>query len=107
MKKVLALPAIGLLALFCSCQKQQTEAERNAEIELQVNQRLAAEHQAEEQQQQLAQRQAELDAREKALANRESARSEHTSASSFGLARHTRSSPNAADRLLFHVLRQA
>jgi len=73
MKKVFALPAIGLLALFCSCQKQQTEAERNAEIELQVNQRLAAEHQAEEQQQQLAQRQSELDAREKALANRESA----------------------------------
>ncbi len=73
MKKVFALPAIGVLALFCSCQKQQTEAERNAETELQVNQRLAAEHQAEEQQQQLAQRQAELDAREKALANRESA----------------------------------
>jgi len=73
MKKVFALPAIGLLALFCSCQKQQTEAERNVEIERQVNQRLAAEHQAEEQQQQLAQRQAELDAREKALANRENA----------------------------------
>src|SRR6266849_957515 len=73
MKKVFALPAIGLLALFCSCQKQQTEAERNVEIERQVNQRLTAEHQAEEQQQQLAQRQAELDAREKALANRESA----------------------------------
>src|SRR5712692_8002506 len=72
MKKVLALPAIGLLALFCSCQKQQTEAERNAEIERQVNQRLAAEHQAEEQQR-LALRQADLDAREKALANRESA----------------------------------
>ena len=72
MKKVFALPAIGLLTLFCSCQKQQTETERNAEIERQVNQRLAAEHQAEEQQQ-LAQRQAELDAREKALASRENA----------------------------------
>ena len=72
MKKVFALLAVGVLALFCSCQKQQTEAERNAEVESQVNQRLAAEHQAEEQQQ-LAQRQAELDAREKALANRESA----------------------------------
>jgi hypothetical protein len=72
MKKIFTVPAICLLALFCSCQKQQTEAERNAEIESQVNQRLAAEHQAEEQQR-LAQRQAELDARERALANRENA----------------------------------
>ena len=72
MKKLFALLAIGVLALFCSCQKQQTEADRNTEVERQVQQRLEAEHQA-EQQQQLAQRQAELDAREKALANRESA----------------------------------
>jgi hypothetical protein len=72
MKRLFALLAIGVLALFCTCQKQQTEADRNAEVERQVQQRLEAEHQA-EQQQQLAQRQAELDAREKALANRESA----------------------------------
>ncbi|PYL66420.1 MAG: hypothetical protein DMF25_00420 [Verrucomicrobia bacterium] len=73
MKKVfVVLPAIGLLVLLCSCQKQATEAERNAEVERQVNQRLEAEHQA-EQQHQLTQRQAELDARENALATRESA----------------------------------
>ena len=51
MKKVfVVLPAIGLLVLLCSCQKQATEAERNAEVERQVNQRLEAEHQAEQQQ---------------------------------------------------------
>jgi len=60
------------VTLFSSCQKQQTEEERNAEVERQVQQRLAAEHQA-EQQQQLTQRQSELDAREKELADKESA----------------------------------
>src|SRR5207248_814128 len=49
---------------------QQTEAEKNAGVERQVQERLAAEHQA-EQQQQLSQRQADLDAREKALAEKE------------------------------------
>ncbi len=53
-----------------ACQKQPTDAERNAEIERQVQQRLEAEHQTEEQTK-LAQRQAELDAREKALAEKE------------------------------------
>src|SRR5438876_4817528 len=72
MNKYFALLMIGLLALFCSCQKQQTEAERNAEIERQVNERFAAEHQAEEQQR-LAQRQTELDEREKALSDKERA----------------------------------
>ena len=70
MKKFFALSAvIAAIALF-SCQKQQTEAERNAEVERQVQERLAAEHQA-EQQQQLQQRQADLDVREKALAEKE------------------------------------
>src|SRR4051794_38125838 len=38
-----------LLAVFCSCQKKETEAERKAEIERQVQERLAAEHQAQDQ----------------------------------------------------------
>lgn len=65
------LALLGLVALV-SCQKQQTEAEKNAEVERQVQQRLAAEHQA-EQQQQISQREADLDAREKALAEKENA----------------------------------
>ena len=61
--------ALGIaiaLAFFVSCGKQQTEAEKNAEIERQVQQRLAAEHQAEEQQK-LAQREADLKAREESV----------------------------------------
>ena len=61
--------ALGLAALV-SCQKQQTEAEKNAEIERQVQQRLAAEHQA-DQEKTLAQRESDLDAREKALTDKE------------------------------------
>jgi hypothetical protein len=67
MKNLFALPAILAVTIFCSCQKQQTEAERNAEIERQVQQRLASEHQTQEQQQ-LAQRVAELEAQQKAAA---------------------------------------
>src|ERR1043166_7751388 len=63
---VLVTGALG----FASCQKQQSEADRNAEVEREVQARLAAEHQAAEQQK-LAERQAELDAREKALADKE------------------------------------
>ena len=70
MKTFSIVAAVIATTLFVSCQKQQTEAERNAEVERQVQERLAAEHQA-QQQQQLAQRQAELDAREKALAEKE------------------------------------
>jgi len=55
---------------FVSCQKQQTEEERKAEIDRQVEQRLAAEHQAQEKEN-LAQRAAELDAREKALSEKQ------------------------------------
>jgi type II secretory pathway pseudopilin PulG len=67
MKKLFSLPVIISLAIFCSCQKQQTEEERKAEVERQVQERLAAERQAQSEQQ-LAQREADLEAREKALA---------------------------------------
>ena len=72
MKKFFALSAVIAIAALASCQKQQTEAEKNAEVERQVQERLAADHQA-EQQQQLSQREADLAAREKALAEKESA----------------------------------
>jgi Family of unknown function (DUF6600) len=72
MKRFSVVPAVIALAALASCQKQQTEAEKNAEVERQVQERLAAEHQA-QQQQQLDQRQADLDAREKALAEKENA----------------------------------
>jgi hypothetical protein len=65
MKKLFGLSMIISLAIFCSCQKQQTEDERKAEIERQVTECLATERQAQSERQ-LAQRQAELDAREKA-----------------------------------------
>ncbi|HET9856894.1 MAG TPA: DUF6600 domain-containing protein [Chthoniobacterales bacterium] len=73
MKKFSTFAAIIAISALVSCQKQQTEAEKNAEVERQVQERLAAEHQA-EQQQQLSQGQADLEAREKALAEKESAR---------------------------------
>ena len=72
MKKFFVFPAVIAVAALISCQKQQTEAEKNAEVERQVQERLAAEHQA-EQQQQLQQQQADLDAREKTLAEKENA----------------------------------
>src|SRR3989449_10509627 len=72
MRKFFVVPAVIAVATLVSCQKQQTEAEKNAEVERQVQERLAAEHQA-EQQQQLTQRQADLEAREKALADKEKA----------------------------------
>ncbi len=69
MKKIFSL--LALLALGLSaCQKQPSEAERQAEIERQVQDRLAAERQADAQTK-LTQRQAELDAREAALAAQE------------------------------------
>jgi hypothetical protein len=72
MKRFSYVLAIIVVTIFSSCQKQQTEEERTAEVERQVQQRLAAEHQA-EQQQQLAQRESELAAREKSLADNEAA----------------------------------
>ncbi|MGI9086605.1 MAG: DUF6600 domain-containing protein [Chthoniobacterales bacterium] len=71
MKKFSLLPLAAALALVVSCEKPQSEADRNAQVERDVQQRLDAERQA-DQQNRLAQQQADLDAREKALANKES-----------------------------------
>ncbi len=71
MKRIFFLPLFAALALgLSSCGKQETDAERKAEIDRQVQERLAAEHQADAQQK-LAQQQADLDAREAALAAKE------------------------------------
>ena len=70
MKLVRLIPFALALALAVSCQKPQSEEERRAEIEREVQQRLASERQAEEAQR-LAQEAADLDAREKALAEKE------------------------------------
>jgi hypothetical protein len=66
MRKFLVITVLSLGALFVACQKQQTEEERKAEIERQVQERLAAEHQ-QQQVQELAQREASVVAREQAL----------------------------------------
>src|SRR5256885_15958951 len=71
MKRFFAFGTVVALVALGACQKEQTEAEKNAEVERQVQERLAAEHQT-EQQQQLSQRETELAAREKALAEKES-----------------------------------
>jgi hypothetical protein len=72
MKKFSVFPLIAALAFFVSCQKQQTEEERKAEVERQVQDRLAAER-VETEKQRLAQDKAALEAREKAIADREAA----------------------------------
>jgi hypothetical protein len=72
MKKFSVFPLIVALAFFVSCQKQQTEEERKAEVERQVQDRLAAER-VEAEKQRLAQEQANLEAREKAVSDREAA----------------------------------
>jgi hypothetical protein len=69
MKKPFIFLAVISVVALVSCQKEQTEAEKNAEIDRKVQERLAAEHQA-QQQQQLDQRQADLEAREKSLAEK-------------------------------------
>jgi hypothetical protein len=90
MKKFCIFCACLALAGFVSCQKQQTEEERKAEIDRQVEQRLATERQAQEQQQ-LAQREADLSAREKALAEKQNAAATQTqSARSTSAKRTTR-----------------
>ena len=70
MNKLALIPLAIALTLFASCGKQQTEAEKNAEVERQVQQRLEIEHQAQAKQQ-LAAREADLAAREKALADQQ------------------------------------
>lgn len=72
MKKFCILPLVAALAFFVSCQKQQTEEEKRAEVERQVQERLAVERQGDEKQR-LAQQQADLEAREKALAEKQAA----------------------------------
>ena len=72
MKKAFYLPALLAITLFCSCQKPQTEAEKNAEIERKVQERLTAEHQAQEQER-LTQAQVDLDQRIKDLENQKKA----------------------------------
>ncbi len=71
MKRILLLSLLAAFSVFVSsCGKQQTEADRKAEIDRQVQERLDAERQAAAQKD-IKQRQAELDARERALAAKE------------------------------------
>lgn len=73
MKKFCILPLVAALAFSVACQKQQSDEERKAEVERQVQERLAAERQAADEKQRLAQQPADLEAREKALATSEAA----------------------------------
>ena len=66
MKKLLYFSVLAAITFLCSCQKQQTEAERNAEVERKVQERLAAERQAQAQDK-LSQGQVDLDQRVKDL----------------------------------------
>jgi len=72
MKNPFALPLIIALATFCSCQKQTTEEEIKAMVKREVQQQLAAEQEAQKQQQ-IERRQAWLETRKKALEKRKSA----------------------------------
>src|SRR5438094_2624232 len=92
MKKIFALPLVVVLSIFSSCHKQQTDAERQAEIDRQVQQRLDAEHQAQEKEK-LAQREDDLNAHEKALAEKQNAVAESSQPES----RPTRTEPTHTD----------
>jgi hypothetical protein len=70
MKKFCLIPLLAALVVFFSCQKQQNDEERKAEVERQVQDRLAAER-ADAEKKRLADERAALDAREKAIADRE------------------------------------
>lgn len=70
MNKFFFFSVLASFVLLISCGKQQTDEERKAEIDRQVQQRLDAEHQA-QQTALLAQQRADLDAREKALSEKE------------------------------------
>ena len=71
-KKFTVFPLIAALAFFVSCQKQQTEEERKAEVERQVQDRLAAEK-ADAEKQRVAEEKANLETREQAVSDREAA----------------------------------
>lgn len=60
------------LPFFSACQKQTSDAERQADVDREVQRRLEAEHQA-QQQEDLTRREADLNAREQALANQQNA----------------------------------
>ncbi len=64
MKKFFVIPLIAALAVFVSCQKQPTEEEKKAEVERQVQERLATER-VNAEKERLAQEQAEIAQREK------------------------------------------
>ncbi len=69
--KIFSWLILGAICAFSvSCEKPQSQADRDAQIQKEVQARLDAEHQAQEKDR-LAQQQADLDAREKALATRE------------------------------------
>jgi hypothetical protein len=70
MKKFFLVLPLALCICFVACSRQQTEEERRAEIDREVEQRLAAERQ-QEQEQQLNQRETELNAREQSLTEKE------------------------------------
>ncbi len=71
MKKLSLLP-IAILLFAVSCEKPMSETERNAQVEREVQQRLAAERQTADQDR-LAQQQADLETRERALDEKEKA----------------------------------
>ena len=95
MKRIFIVPLAIFLAVFCSCQKQQTEEERNAEIERRVEQRLASERQAQTEQE-LAERQAELKAREKALAEKQQVTAQAAATVSAETPLHAAKQPTAS-----------
>jgi hypothetical protein len=68
-----------LVVPLAACQKQQSDEERRAEVDRQVQERLATEHQ-QQQAQELSQREAALSAREQALKDTETVAATATSA---------------------------
>lgn len=97
MKKIFVLLVIAASVGLGSCQKQQTEQERKAEIDREVQDRLAAERQA-QQQQDLAKREADINAREKALADQQGSEPAATVDAQPGYARTTTTSTTERDR---------
>ncbi|MEY2479614.1 MAG: hypothetical protein QOI04_541 [Verrucomicrobiota bacterium] len=94
MKKFCIIPMLVALTLLVSCGKQQTEEESRAEIDREVQQKLDAQHQVEDQQK-LAQEKADLDAREKALAEKESSPVEESRSRTERTERVTREMPES------------
>ena len=72
MKNFLLITVLALSASLVACQKQQSDEEKKAEVERQVQERLAAEHQ-QQQTQELAQREASVAAREQAVKEKQDA----------------------------------